>query len=129
MEVRELMRPGVVSLPATATLHQARAAMLKHEIHAVLLLDDERLPKGWVTANGLLPWLDSDLGLLPADRAVTEEVRTISPNESASAAIETMVTRQLTHLLVARGSAAPEGVISAHDLLRAADTPRRRGLL
>src|SRR4051794_35235208 len=72
-EVREVMTPGVVTIVEDASVKQARRAIHAHRVHAVLVLGRERgRPLGWVTARGLLSWVDREESLAHARDAITE---------------------------------------------------------
>ena len=117
--VRELMRPGVIALSDDASLRQAERAMVRHGVHAVLLLGrcDAR-PVGWVTTRGLLAWLDHDLGLVPAGQAVDEPVTYISPSATAKDAVAALADPAVSHLLVARAPGeTPQGVVADIDIV------------
>ena len=68
--VREVMRPGVITMAEDASLLQAKRAMVRHGVHAVLVCGPR--PLGWVTDSGLLRWLERDLSAIPASHAITE---------------------------------------------------------
>jgi len=61
--VRDFMRPGVIAVCEDTSLRQAERAMVRHGVHAVLVLGREGRPLGWVTSRGMLLWIDQDLGL------------------------------------------------------------------
>ena len=53
--VRDIMRPGVIVLSDDASVVQAQRALLAHNVHAVLVVEDATgRPMGWVTTRGLL---------------------------------------------------------------------------
>jgi CBS domain-containing protein len=116
--VRALMTPGVVTLVEDASVRQAFAALVAHHVHAVLVVGHQRgMPLGWVTARGLLPYLDSDDDLLCVRDAISEEPRTIDPAATAREAIVALSSPETSHLLVTpRQSLVPEGVISDLDV-------------
>src|SRR5215207_4771448 len=67
--VSEFMRPGVITIGDNAPLMQAKRAMVRHGVHGVLVISRESgAPLGWVSAGGLLAWLERDLTALPAAR-------------------------------------------------------------
>ena len=118
MRVRDIMCPGVVTLPADASLLEAKRAMVRHHIHAVLIVDTERArPLGWVSDSGLLPWLERDLGALTAAQAITEPPHFVEPDAIARVALEALEAPGVTHLLVAPSGGAPQGVVAAIDLV------------
>ena len=117
--VRAIMRPGVVCMAADASLLQAKRALVRHGVHAVLILDHSGArPLGWVTDRGLLSWLDQDLGLIPAGQAITEPATFIEPGTSAREALQRLSAPGVSHLVVARvPGEAPQGVVAAMDLV------------
>ena len=123
--VSEIMRPGVITIGEHASLLQAKRSMVRHGVHAVLVVGtDSGLPLGWVSVGGLLAWLERDLTALPASRAVTEPAHFIEPDATARAALEMLEKPGVTHLLVrpAQGG-APQGVVAAMDLVELVTRP------
>lgn len=123
--VSEIMRPGVITIGEHSSLLQAKRAMVRHGVHAVLVVGtDSGVPLGWVSAGGLLSWLERDLHALPASRAVTEPPHFIEPDSTARAALELLEKPGVTHLLVrpAEGG-APHGVVAAMDLVELVTRP------
>ena len=121
-EVREVMTPGVVSIPADASLHQAYAAIASHRVHAVLVVDRKSAaPLGWISANGLLRWALDKSHHHTAGQAICEPITTISPSATVHDAAELLMRPGVTHLLVAHaGATTGEGVVSAADIVRLA---------
>jgi len=117
--VRDLMTPGVVTIAEDASLSQVFRAMRAHDVHAVLVVGSRRgVPLGWITARGLLAWMEHDPGLVHARDAVTERVRTIEPGSPARDAVVALSSVDTTHLLVSHGDdRMPEGVVSAVNLV------------
>jgi CBS domain-containing protein len=118
-EVRDVMRPGVVAVPEDASLRQVRRAMRSHAVHAVVVVGSAHgHPLGWITARGLLAWLDRDEGMVDARDAITEAPASIQPSASVREAVAAMLQREVTHLLVRKSSEGmPEGTLSELDLL------------
>ena len=118
--VRAFMRPGVVTVAEDASLHQVQRAMVAHGVHAVLITAAGG-PLGWVTATGLLPWLDKEPALYPARTAMSEKVVYIPPGASAREALQALSDAEVSHLVVSpRTAASPQGVVSEIDLVRLA---------
>jgi CBS domain-containing protein len=117
--LRDIMRPGVISLSEHASLRQAERTMVSHAVHAVLVVGaDSGRPLGWVTARRLLGLVDRDPVLTLARDAITEEVVALRPNAPAREALAALARTGASHLLVSRrDDHAPEGVISELDLL------------
>jgi len=75
------MTPGVVTIVEDASVKQARRALKAHAVHAVLVVGrDQGRPLGWVTARGLLSWVDRDESLAHARDAITEPPANIEPS-------------------------------------------------
>lgn len=111
--VREFMRPGVIAVSEDASLRQAERAMVRHGVHAILLLGRQNgRPLGWVTARGLLPWMTEELSLVPASRGVTETPTYIEPAATAHEALRALSEPGVSHLLVSRlPGEPPQGVV------------------
>jgi CBS domain-containing protein len=118
--VRAFMRPGVVSVAEDASLHQVQRAMVAHGVHAVLITAAGG-PIGWVTAGGLLSWLEKEPALFPAGAAISEPLAYIPPGASAREALHALSDPAVGHLLVSpRTATSPQGVVSEIDLVRLA---------
>jgi len=120
-EARELMTPGVVTIVEDATLRQVHRALLAHRVHALLVMGRHGgRPLGWVTARGLLAWLDKDESLACAREAVTEQPTAVEPSASGRDALIALAQPGVSHVLVQRTpETMPEGVISDVDLVPA----------
>lgn len=120
-ELRHIMTPGVVTIVEDASLVQVYRALVAHRVHAVLVLGARTgRPLGWVTAHGLLAWIDSDPSLAVARDAITEAAKTISPSATARDALVALsqpMTQQL--LVTASPDRLPEGVVTPLDLVAA----------
>lgn len=117
--VRAFMRPGVITVPEDASLLEAKRAMVRHGVHAVLVVSAEGgRPLGWVAASGLLEWLQRDLDAIPAARAITEPARAIEPDATAQDALTALARPGTSHLLVSPISErTPHGVVAPMDLI------------
>jgi CBS domain-containing protein len=125
--VRSIMRPGVVSVPDDASLLQAKRALVRHGVHAILIVSHAGgQPLGWVTDRGLLSWLDHDLALVQAGQAITEPATFVEPGASARDALEALRVPGVSHLLVSRTAGeAPQGVVAPLDLVELVARERR----
>ena len=125
--VREFMRPGVIALSEDASLGQAERAIVRHGVHAILLLGrTSGQPVGWVTTRGVLRWLDHDLGLVPARQGITEQPAFIEPSATAHEAIKALAEPGVSHLLVARAAGeTPQGVVADVDVIALCTGARR----
>ena len=121
-EVGDFMTPGCVTISEDATVAQAAEALAAHRLHGVLVLGAANgTPLRWVTARGLLHWLDRDRSLASARDAITEQATAVDPCEQLRAALYALSRAGTTHLLVRRKPhLLPEGVITDFDLAVAA---------
>ena len=121
-EVREIMTPGVVSIPSDASIRHAYAAITAHRVHAVLVVDRKTAaPLGWVSAAGLLRWAVDESAQHTAGQAICEPVHTISPSASVRDVVDLLSKQGVSHVLVAHyGATSGEGVVSAVDVVRLA---------
>lgn len=117
--LRELMTPGVITLPDSAALRAVFEAMRDHRIHAVLVVDRQSgAPRGWVTSRALLTHAATELGLVTAGHAVDEPVVTLDPAATAGEAVERMLASGASRIAVSHAHARlPEGVVSDLDLV------------
>ncbi|MEA2444867.1 MAG: hypothetical protein QOJ12_2159 [Thermoleophilales bacterium] len=117
-EVRDIMTPGVVSIPSDASMRRVHETMLAHGLHAVLVVDRETgQPIGWVTARGLLRWAGRVGTVRTAKQAISEPVHTVSPSAPVRDAVAMLLSAEVSHLLVG-GAAMPEGVVADIDIVR-----------
>lgn len=118
-EARDVMTPGVVSIPDDASMRRVYGALRAHRIHALLVVDHRTgTPLGWVSATGLLATLAGERRPRTAAQAIDEAPVRISPSASLAEAAAALKQSATTHLLVCHGEQnMPEGVISALDLV------------
>jgi CBS domain-containing protein len=117
--VREFMRPGVICIAEHASLLDAKRAMVRHGVHAVLVVGEaDGRPLGWVSDSGLLPWLERDLAAIQASHAITEPAHYIDPAGTAHEAVEALAAPSVSHLLVSPTvGGPPHGVVAPLDLV------------
>jgi CBS domain-containing protein len=125
--VRSIMHPGVVSVSDDASLLQAKRALVRHGVHAILIVGSgDGRPLGWVTDRGLLSWLEHDLALVSAGQAITEPATFIEPGDTARQALAALRVPGVSHLLVSRTPGAPpQGVVASLDLVELVAGERR----
>jgi CBS domain-containing protein len=122
--VREFMRPGVITIPEHASLLQAKRAMVRHGVHAVLVVGADGSARGWVAADGLPSWLERDLSAIQASHAITEPPHSIQPAATGHDALEALAATGVTHLLVSDpAGGAPYGVVAAIDVVELVTRP------
>jgi CBS domain-containing protein len=117
--VRELMTPGVITIPEDSSLRQAYRAMAEHRVNSLLVLGARHgTPLGWVTARGLLAWLDRDPDLNLVGKAVTEQPIAVHPTASARDALTALSRAGVSQMMVTRGEdRLPQGVVTPADLV------------
>jgi CBS domain-containing protein len=116
--VADVMRAGVLSVSETTSLAAVAHVMQAHGVHGVLVAGDDGAPRGWITARGLLRRHAADWRRLAAGDAIDEPCVAVVPSASVTAAIETLLGSDATHLAVVRpGSRTPDGVVSDVDLV------------
>jgi CBS domain-containing protein len=117
--VTEVMHRGLVTLPATATLADAAAAMRDKGVHAVLVEDAAAGTRlGWVTSRGVLhnharDWTIAD----SLAAAVTEAPADVALTATLADAIDAFVGSGASHVLVTAQDGAVVGVIAESDLV------------
>ncbi len=117
--VREIMTPGVVSITEDASVRHTFRVLVSHRVHAVLVIGrNQGKPLGWVTARGLMSWLEREGALSYARDAITERPITIEPSATARDALAALSQANVSHLLVCHApDLSPEGVVTAFDLM------------
>lgn len=123
-EVSEVMTPGVISIVESASLARVFRAFAVHRVHALLVVGGSTgRPLGWITARGLLAWIDRDMSFTRARDAITEQAVGVEPTVLARDALAKLLGEQVSRVLVQdRPGRAPHGVVSELDLI--ASTPR-----
>ncbi|HEY8524905.1 MAG TPA: chloride channel protein [Acidimicrobiales bacterium] len=114
--VRKIMSFPVNTLPATATVAQARETLAAGRHTAYPLVDDAGACVGIVTRGDLLA------GHLADDQPVRDEasqdVATVGPDDLAITAFERMTEEGVTHIPVVDGDGRLIGIVTRTDLLR-----------
>ena len=126
-EVRDFMRPGVIVVSEDASLRQAERAMVRHGVHAILVLGRTTgRPLGWVTARDMLQWISHDLALVSASQGVTETPTYIEPSATAQEAVQALSGAGVSHLLVTHmPGETPQGVVADLDVIALCTRERR----
>ena len=119
--VGDVMRHGVITCDADATLRSVARMMSSHHVHAVVVIEDDG-------DGGLSPWgLVSDFDVLRAAHAGAEELTAgqvsrspavmVSPTDSLAHAADLMKEHGTGHLIViSADDATPVGVVSTLDI-------------
>lgn len=117
--ITDVMHRGVVTLPASATLRDAAAAMRDNKVHAVLVTGTDRSPLGWVTSRGILHNHARDWSTeASAVEAITDPAASIAPTATLADAMTVFIATGASHILVAGTAAEPPiGVVADSDLV------------
>lgn len=113
----QVMTPGVVALPVTASLDRTAQAMAHHKVHGVLAMTCEGKPAGWVTVEAITPRLRHNHDLDWAVDAIGEPYVSVRPSCSMREVIARLEETGVARVAVSkRDNLMPEGVISALDV-------------
>lgn len=116
MQIGDLMRREVRSVPSSATFAEAAALLREHGISSVVVLDDGRL-SGIVTERDLVNLVASgvDPKTTPVSHGMSSNVDTAEPRTDVLEAAAVMGKRKIRHLpVVQEGSVV--GIVSIRDL-------------
>ena len=117
----EVMRPGVITVPSRASVHDVAVTMSLRGVHAVVVTRD---PESAPTAGAVVRDLDVVRAVLegdPATRTAGElaaaSLPVVDPRASLQDVASVMVDRGSGHVLVAEAEPFPAGVLSTFDLV------------
>jgi CBS domain-containing protein len=116
--VSDLMTPGCLTISDAATVADAAAAVDRHGVRSVLVVDaGTGRPLGWATAQGLVEAATAAGREAGALAAVCEEIVALPPSETTAGALDAMQRTGARRMLVRRRpNIAPDGVLSELDL-------------
>lgn len=118
--IRKKANEELVTVPASATVAEAVATMVKHRIGAVLVTTEDRLVGGIFTERDVLVRVvhaGLDPKATPVSLVMTRDVRFVTPGTTIEAALSLMHVNRHRHLLVIDGP-KPYGLVSIGDLVR-----------
>jgi signal-transduction protein with cAMP-binding, CBS, and nucleotidyltransferase domain len=118
--VAQLQPRKAVTLPLTATVHQAIDIMLANDIGAVLMVDDAGELAGIFSERDLLTKVaapDQDHTTEPVSRFMTPNPETVRPTDTLAFVLHKMDCGGYRHLPVLKDG-QPLGMISVRDMLR-----------
>jgi hypothetical protein len=85
---------------------------------------ESSMPLVWVSADGLLAWLERDLTALPCGYAITEPPHYLEPGATARDALELLAEPGVSHVLVRSANGdMPYGVVAPMDLVELVTRP------
>jgi len=118
--VRDKGSDELISVPASATVAEAVAAMTEREVGAVLIMNEDGLVSGIFTERDVVVRVvkqGRDPKTTPISMVMTRDVRFVTPGTTVEAALSLMHVNRHRHLLVIDG-ARLYGLISIGDLVR-----------
>jgi CBS domain-containing protein len=119
--VADVMREGIYTCPASATLREVARTLADRRIHCVVVSGSpERDVWGVVSDLDLVRGAGGDLDGTTAGEVAATEVVTVAPSATLEEAAQLMAEHEVTHLIVAHTQTRrPMAVISTLDLARA----------
>jgi hypothetical protein len=93
--------------------------MAAHGVQAVLVVGKTTgAPLGWITATGLLPWLEIGTSLITVRNAITQEPLTEPRGDGANGGDPALASRDHARACLPGRRLPTRGVITALDLVR-----------
>lgn len=122
--VKDLMRRGVITCKATATLGQVAVLLHQHNVHALFVTDRDGRIEGVITDFDLMAgeWLSSDeeslavMRKLTASDLMSQPVDSVEANVPITDAVTRFMEKGISRLLVTENE-KPVGVISLSDFV------------
>jgi len=121
VKIADVMQPSPVALSRHDSVADARAAMGKHDISALPVVDTDGGLIGIVTTRDLARRdAPSDV---PVGRVMSSGVFTVEPGAPVDLAARIMLEHHLHHVIVTEGQIL-RGIVSSFDLLRLIESRR-----
>ncbi|HSJ06528.1 MAG TPA: CBS domain-containing protein [Longimicrobiales bacterium] len=123
MKIRDILAAkgsSVVTVPPSASVLQAMAELVKHNIGAVVVVDDAI--RGILSERDLLRVAAADVRRLETAivrDVMTRNIITASPEAEISAVMDLMTSRRFRHLPVVDGADRLVGIITIGDVVNA----------
>jgi CBS domain-containing protein len=116
--VRDKGSDELISVPASATVAEAVAAMAEREVGAVLIMNEDGLVSGIFTERDVVVRVvrqGRDPKTTPISMVMTRDVTFVTPGTTIEAALSLMYVKRFRHLLVIDGPTV-HGLLSLRDL-------------
>jgi len=116
--VRDKGSDELISVPASATVAEAVAAMTEREVGAVLIMNEDGLVSGIFTERDVVVRVvrqGRDPKTTPVSMVMTRDVTFVTPGTTIEAALSLMYVKRFRHLLVIDGPKV-HGLLSLRDL-------------
>ena len=110
------MTPDITTISPEARVEEAVAILLEEDIGSLVVTDEDGQLAGIITSNDFLTVLSEvDHGSATVAEFMTDQVVTISPDESIKTAAARMITNGISHLPV-EDEAGIVGMLSTTDI-------------
>ncbi len=119
--VKDIMHPGVVTIPATATVVSAKATLAEHRVQGAPVVDGIGRIIGVVTTTDLG---DPRRMMNPDDSiewVMTRVAFAVREDDPAMTAVRLMVREAIHRVIVVDADGQPVGIVTPMDVLRAID--------
>lgn len=116
--VRDKGSDELITVPASAMVAEAVAAMTEHEVGAVLIMNEDGLVSGIFTERDVVVRVvktGRDPRTTPVSMVMTRDVTFVTPGTTIEAALSLMYVKRFRHLLVIDGPKV-HGLLSLRDL-------------
>lgn len=118
LAVSELMTAGVVTVPDDATLSNVDWEMALADVRHVPVVDSKGCVCGIVSDRDLLRSMNrAHRGQVPVSKIMTAHVLTTRPETPARDALEVLLARKVSALVVVDDDRHPVGIVTATDFL------------
>ena len=118
LAVSELMTAGVVTVPDDATLSNVDWEMALADVRHVPVVDGKGCLCGIVSDRDLLRSMNrAHRGQVPVSKVMTVDVLTARPETPARDALEVLLGRKVSALVVVDDDRHPVGIVTATDFL------------
>jgi CBS domain-containing protein len=122
--IKDLMHKGLIACPPDTSLGQVAAILNEHQIHALLVAEQQNEPLGIISDFDLLAgeWLSVDeksldtMRKLTAHDLMTSPIATVDVNTSLHEAAMRMADKEIHRMLVTENE-KPIGIISISDFV------------
>ncbi len=116
--VKDVMSPGAVTLPPTASVKEAVKLMRDKNIGSVMVVEGGRLV-GIFTERDLVKLVAAGTGLeKPIADVMTRNPVTVKPDDPLVVAVAKMVEHNIRHLPVVDEKGTPLGMLSVRDVIK-----------
>jgi len=112
--------PNVVTIAPDATIREAVAALVEHNIGALVVINDQRLPLGIISERDIIRETFTNTSIMdtPVNAVMTRDVVCGSPTDDVEAVLQTMTSQRFRHVpMVEDGNLV--GIVSIGDLVKA----------